>query len=399
MSDATSRSLEKFSDPTAWDHVETDVPIFVAHDAYQLQKEGGGGAVVAVPVGHKPQAEAKFLYRVDDARLDVIRDEINRQYDEEGTPIRFQLGHTRLDRLHDQEAQPKSVGYGVRAKTITQAMPGGKTRKAVAVDKVYFRKGHFAEAREYPERSPEFYGFRNGITAVALLRSDPKLKMGMTIYHASQGAVHYAGGYEPMSAPPSQPVAAPQGPPAGGGQVSPEDLAKFRQFMQLAFPRLYALEAQAGQSQGPQGPPQGPPPGQQQPMSAELLAAQYQRSQAEVEATHGRLKDAEERLRLREIQGIVDDLTGKHGKAIEDPAAEVQYMASLSPVALEKRRTEILKFWPTDPSKVADVQVYQGGPVPDIFRGPANHDQVMTYMRAHPGMTYEAATAHVSGAK
>ncbi len=174
--DATQKSLELFKDSSAWDFVECDIPSVTTHVA--RDKDG------------------KVKYVVDVERLQRTADNINRMQKVDGTPVKFTIGHTADPLTVPQQQQPAVVAYGWDGAYVAPLETPEGTKHRLYLRKVYYRKGHFAEAKEYPERSPEFYPGSEEITAVALLRTDPRLKMGVTIYSRADGAVCYGRGFD-----------------------------------------------------------------------------------------------------------------------------------------------------------------------------------------------------------
>lgn len=207
MSNAIAESLKLLNDDSHWGKTIEQVPIFVAHDLYQHST----GPKIAVPPGVKPQGQGwTLMFSVDDAALQKTTDAINYMWTKESTPMRMQIGHTVLDQLGNQKVQPDTVGYGSHGATLGK-LPDGRT--AVLANKFRYSKARAAEALECQERSPEFNPVTGGITAVALLKTDPKLKMGMLVYQADVQAKRPPDAtlYEQLMAIPVAEVAMPDG--------------------------------------------------------------------------------------------------------------------------------------------------------------------------------------------
>jgi hypothetical protein len=166
--DPTVKALERFDDPASWDKIIPNVPIFVPHE---MTARGQNGQQKQI--------------KVDEDRLRRIAANINRGLSVYGVPVAVKLGHTKPGT--DQKDQPAIVAYGRNARVSTWG-PAGKV--GLLLD-LYYLPGRFAEAREYPFRSAEFYDAEDSITAVALLRTDPKLDMGALIYAAGDGCMLY----------------------------------------------------------------------------------------------------------------------------------------------------------------------------------------------------------------
>ncbi len=192
MSNSTSKLIERMRHREEWDTIVTDVPIFREHHMYEV---GQGEKAYKVPVlpGETPPEGARYLYSVDKGRLDKIAAAINGNLDKHEKPIKLFAGHTRGP--GDQLKQPPLVGYGGRAR---RGLWGPENIEAVLTP-LFIEKGCQSTVKELPERSPEFYPATNDLTALALLKTDPKLPMGMLSYqHAaytrSDGAVLYGRG-------------------------------------------------------------------------------------------------------------------------------------------------------------------------------------------------------------
>lgn len=180
------------ADPADWGRIVFSMPIFVEHDGYEVDdgKDDKGNdkkRLVVVPKGEKPPPDAKRIYTVDKARLEAITAEINREYDESGTPIKLFIGHS--DPKKPQNENPPIAGYGRKAYLGTF---GPQKRLAIKTD-AFYRRGYEDTAAEYPERSPEFLPRTNGITGVAMLRTDPRLKMGALAFASAHDEVIYYG--------------------------------------------------------------------------------------------------------------------------------------------------------------------------------------------------------------
>lgn len=176
------------ADPGEWGRIIYGAPIFCEHSGYEVT-DGKEKRLVVVPAGEEPPEGAKLLYSVDEKRLELITKEIARNY-AEGTPIKLFIGHS--DPKKPQEQNPPLAGFGRGARMGTF---GPQKRKAILTD-AFFKPGFENAATEYPERSPEFVLRTNGITGVALLKTDPRLKMGMLAYSADrEGIIYYGVGF------------------------------------------------------------------------------------------------------------------------------------------------------------------------------------------------------------
>lgn len=280
--DATLNSLALFNDPSRW-VVKTGVPIWREHIA-----TGNDG---------KPLA-------IDRAELDKYAAELQRMEQVEGVMPRLTLGHTltkdpRTGAEPKETDQPPLVGFARNARV---SVYGPKNIPGVLAD-FWYKREDFERSKEFPHRSPEVYLNARQITGVALLKRDPKLDMGMTIYQIEnappisltqpkayyqrtdglqfyaldedmeQPMANYVEEASPPAAPPSKPATepagtapagtAPGGPDDGGleeiqgmlAQMSPEE---FQQWIQH-LTELHA-QSQGGGAGSPPATPAAAPP-------------------------------------------------------------------------------------------------------------------------------------------
>lgn len=178
------------ADPSEWSKISYGMPIFIEHEGWEVPaEEEGKKKLVVVPKGERPPANGKKVYEVDKSRLAEIAREINRQYETSGTPVKLFIGHS--DPKKPQAEQPPLVGFG-RGAYLGRFGPKG--RLAIKTD-AFYKPGYEQVEAEYPERSPEFLPRTNGITGVALLKTDPRLKMGMMAYeHEGHEVIYYGVG-------------------------------------------------------------------------------------------------------------------------------------------------------------------------------------------------------------
>ena len=199
-------ALER-ADPKEWGRICYGVPIFRAHKVYEVDDGSGAGTkkLVVVPEGEAAPAGGVCIHTVDRARLLQITEEINRNYAVGSKPAKLFIGHS--DPKVPQKLNPEIVGYGRRAYL-------GKFGKhqidAIKTD-AFFTLGNENAAREYPERSAEFNPRTNAITGVALLKTDPRLPMGMLAFATQDEVLFYGEGF--MATPNDAPAAEAAQPP------------------------------------------------------------------------------------------------------------------------------------------------------------------------------------------
>jgi hypothetical protein len=235
----------KRSSPKEWGKIIDGMPIFIAHKWYERTlKDGQKEARTILPGEAEPDPANgwKFVYEVTEDDLEETCEAVNKLFDNHAKPMKLLLGHTKPGQ--PQEAQPDLVGYGTNARMGSY---GPKKIKAV-VAKSFFRKGYEHVPAEYPERSPEFKPSTKTITGIAMLKTDPRLPMGMLPYAETDDTVFYGVGFmadndqkhddkpaapaavpphvppahpAPAAAAPATPPAAPAAPTAPAAPASP----------------------------------------------------------------------------------------------------------------------------------------------------------------------------------
>lgn len=210
------------ADPTEWGRIVYGVPIFREHAVYQVDDgEAPDGKprkrLVVVPKGEAAPAHGECIHTVDKARLEQIAAEVNRNYAEGAKPIKLFVGHS--DPAQEQKLNPEIVGYGRRAYVGTFGPQGVAALKTDA----FFKAGQETTPADFPERSAEFNPRTNAITGVALLRTDPRLPMGMLAYgEGTEEVLYYGAGF--MAAPAkAKPAPAPARPAPVDGQIDDDE--------------------------------------------------------------------------------------------------------------------------------------------------------------------------------
>jgi len=370
--DATEKSLGLFNDPGHWDLISSDVPIFIAHDAYEkISKDKDGNDFFAyemVPIGGKPKGDGwKFKYRVDKDDLKEIAKEITRGWEEDWCPIKIFAGHTKPPKTA-QKDQPPLIGYGAFGAEVKPWGPKGKP--AVFLRKQFISKGYGELAAELPERSPEFFPNSNQIRAVALLKNDPRFNLGMTIYNRPDGVICYQRGIENMPAT-MDPTAMP--PSAAEMRAKPDDgdldadgdtdmddvkKAEFMRYMKACYPdvhKQYAMAAASPTNGAMSGsPPVKPvaPAGDDKPVNfqQEIENIQYKRMQSQIDA----LKTKNDR---KECEDLVRDLVQNHGVYLPNANKEVEKLMRYSTEERQERVEEIRLNYQRDPTAGKMVEV------------------------------------------
>lgn len=177
MNDPVMETLAKFQDDSQWEDIKYNVPIFVEHELWEVPHPFNDKETtrIAILPGQPKPKQGKMLYAIGAEDLTKIAQKINAKLNETGNAVKLFVGHT--NNGLPQTQQPPLVGYGVGASV---GPSGPKGRLAIRLAKLLHTKG--SQHREFPERSPEFDPIKGEITGLALLKTDPKLPMGLVTY-------------------------------------------------------------------------------------------------------------------------------------------------------------------------------------------------------------------------
>jgi hypothetical protein len=414
MGDPTTAFLESFSDPSRWDRVVRAVPIFKPHET----------------TGTGPDGKPKTI-KVDKARLGRIADKIKALYEKHGVAIKFLIGHTK-PRDKDgkpvrQEDQPRVVAYGINPRVG----PWGPQGEPGILTDVFVCKGELAALQEggYPGRSAEFYDESDEITAVSLLKTDPRLDLGMvdwrqagecTYYARQAGRVLVYSEFSPMfdDDDKGKPDGAGDGkkadPAASPDSKDPDQefMEKCDRYMAARYPQL--AQMYGGAAMGPTngappmggppmgGPPPGPPPA---PAAPGLPPPEAQRMQRDSEAIRYQRIEAElTQLRYERDAAVCErSLQQLEAEGYElDRAREVKTMVPMQPADREAHLTWLRQYM-----RQAPVQQY--GSMNGLIRtadqpkqdqaAAAKHERVLARVRANPGLQYEEAERQLDAGK
>ena len=158
--DPTLRVVNKVKDPNQWAHITRNVPVFVPHRVYR--KETGD---------HLYTVDAKRLRKIADGIMEnQRRGKFVKLYDRHSSPVAH-MSQTNQPRLMGIAANPKVGHYGEH------------NELALKLD-FFFPWETWEDAKELGERSAEFKPSTDGMPAVALLKTEPRLKMGQVHHYA-----------------------------------------------------------------------------------------------------------------------------------------------------------------------------------------------------------------------
>lgn len=365
MADPTLDTLAKLDDPTLYVKVE-NVPIFRPHE-----RQGKDGKPV----------------KVDVERLGKIAAKINRKTAESGDMPRLIPGHTKPGA--PQKDQPSAWGFAKDARVGT--FGPGNVPGILAT--FYVSKERWEECKQYPYRSPEFYAATDEITAVAFLKTDPELDLGVLTYERSDG-----GEYVPLDLGPLR------------YNVTADDLddndpmlSRVLRYMQKCYPRLKDMHEQyAAGFPGPMntGVPtmsEAKKPDQLQ-KSAEVL--QYEKQVADLTAANAeqakRMADLEKQNRLIRYER---DLTALREQGYQlDLAEELKDLSDATPEQFERHKKRIVERYQRAPIGQAIRQGEIDHKIPGQAKGMTEEQmgEALQYCRENPGVPWEQAVVKVT---
>lgn len=350
MSDPTIDFLSSLNDESKY-VVRRNVCIFKPH---RRRTKNGGEIVVT------RDTLPEVVSAVDRLRRD------------HGVVIPFGPGHRKSGDA-DETSQPPIWGFQVNPRVGTA---GPKGEPCVLVDE-HVRKPYAGEAAEYPFRSPEYYPQTREIRWTALLKRDPFLDMGMSVFYGTDEAVvsyqaEAVAADEPPNGEPTMSIVATP-PPA----VTKEDYESLR--MQL----------------------------DQQSVSYARIEADNKRISDENQSLRDSVSGLQKQLDRNECEKLVIQLEAE-GYQLEDRASEIEDLVDLiTEPKRQKRAAWIRKHCRKGDPTTRPVPYSKDGmvPVADDVPGQGAADgamddatarKVTQYQREHGG-SWDVAKKAVTG--
>lgn len=165
--DAAAEFAKRFNDPSQW-KVKAGVPIFDEHEEQMS---------VMVPGPDGKPVKQQQTERFTAAELQKYAANCNALV-ASGNPPGLSFGHT-LDKGRESD-QPETLGYGKNYRVQFSPTLG---RHVIVHDEYYFPDKYEA-AKTCPHRSVERWREDQVFKPIALLRREPKRRLGPVIYHA-----------------------------------------------------------------------------------------------------------------------------------------------------------------------------------------------------------------------
>lgn len=412
MTDATLEFLKRLEDPDEWD-ITRNVPVFTVHS--------------------RKSPEGDERYRVTEETLGDIGDNGESRESKKGVLGILTIGHRPNDKRIPETEVPKFAKPIGVFKNQRKGVFGPKQEPCLLVDE-YILKEHTKEAKQFPFRSAEYWPNRKEVTGVALLLRDPELDLGMVGYemmvaymreHGAPGSDNNARGSDmadpaaPVERTPPAAPAAPAGPPG----VQPDHWEQFQRCMKYAA----AMGATNGGMPATTIPaePQVAPTAPATPKEPTEEEAYRRRGEpdlfARVNALVNERISAENATRDKQLAELRDENRQQRDKA---KRAELEVVASsldnagyqydrqdfidrcmvLDEKGVEANVKRVMAYSRTDPARripysrdplnfTADPpgSMNTFGATDPLKSAPRNHEEIVAYMRQHPGMTYEQA--------
>lgn len=379
MTDPTMEFVKLFKDPKKWDKVIPRVPIFVPHAIRHKLRDPKSGEVLKDEQGNDREERVE----VDEERLQRILERMLYLWEVKGVPTKWTEGHTKDPYKVDQKDQPPIHAYGINC---VIGRWGPKKELGILQD-LYVLPGHLDRVKEFPFRSSEFTSKLNEIDTVALLRTPPRLDMGVVHYEddfapgpTASPESFPAFGYVPngetvycymrfdMADDPTKAPTANEPKPGGDDDFD----NKFKGAMGKAYPHFDKMYAEGckkymtpappapggppapGAPPAPGGAPAGPPKvpyGEDDPLAPphRMTPAEW-KLQEQINTLKEQAEAAGYRANLAESQQIVHRLQYQEGFYLRDPDAEAVKLAKLDDEGRKERIAEIRQNYQRDPT-------------------------------------------------
>jgi len=356
MTDAATISLELLGDPSQYQLLGS-VPWFRAH---RRKKNDGTETVVNNDDLREIAQHMQALER--EGRL-------------------FRLTHGHINPVGDEDEQPELLGF---ARNARLDVFGPRRIPCVMVDE-YARNDKLPILRERPYRSAEYYGKSKVITGAAALIRDPQLNLGAVLYNRDHEPWHYAEALMPTPET------------MNNDDYSPEEVQQYERmcaYLARKWPKAFAPDATARRDD--EGTGENQPEQFQNGESLEMYALRTEAESAKRKAEQARkeLEAIRQEREAEKCQIIVDDLA-RHYRL--DPAREVRTLLPLNAAEREEHIAYIRANYSELPGG-DPIELYRGhveGEGFEVSPTASQYEATMSWLRAHPGMTYEQAVTAV----
>lgn len=374
--DPTMELIRSLEDPEKW--VRQVVIAFVPHEITHPERKLSDGTTVPAQ---------KIKVTEDQLRQDAER--ANERAARTGRLDTLTIGHRKFDPNFPETQQPPLVGFCRNYRVQWVEREKGRFLGLVYDEFVAKDKAEqYQLYRQFPFRSSEYHP-TVGIAGVAALVRPPALDMGTTYIYAADPEPR-----EPKAMDETQLYAA-----------FTKFMKKYEDDKAAAAAadeeaKKKAAAAGGGQPAGYQAssPPPPPPP----PAPAPATPVEIATYAATVAELRKRLDDETSARVAAECRQMLDPLK---------PLIKFNYERELGVLIAapdsKARATHVAYMAETYmplPGVAGMIRVYEGaapvgGTASDPATAPVNHEAVLTYMREHPGMQYEAAAAKLANAK
>jgi pyruvate/2-oxoglutarate dehydrogenase complex dihydrolipoamide acyltransferase (E2) component len=394
-SDPIEQTLAALEDSTLYEKRE-NVPIFAPHNL-QRAKLGPDGKPLLDANGNPIIATLEAT----DEDMEEVCQHAREALERTGQLIKGTLGHFDYRPGIPETAQPPIACF---YKDLHVGEYGPEKVKGILATQ-YIRRQFLKEVtQEYPERSPDYRAAKKEITAVASLKRDGQLPLGIISYQrgGSPMLVQYIDDTEKT---PMDPEETPD-----ADMPDEQFMKRCDQYMSQKFPHLAAMHTQyaataMGAAPAPGAPPAMPPaaappaaPAAHPPAAPPAAAPkaeekpeqhmqhapeQYAALERRLAEQQARIDAAEKKQRHAERKADLMQLRDQHG-VILDVDDEMKYLADLAPDQYAAQKVRIVKNYPHDPTKDPSVSVVVDSQreTPDqYFASEAGVEEVLQFLK------------------
>lgn len=394
-SDPITMTLESLEDSTLYEK-RTGVPIFAPHDLSR-PKTGPDGQPLLDADGKPVMAHLEAT----EADMEEVCQHAREALERTGQLIKGTLGHFDYRPGVPETSQPPIACF---YKDLHVGKYGPEGVVGILATQ-YIRRQYLKEVtQEYPERSPDYRSAKKEITAVASLKRDGQLPLGVISYErgGSSLLVHYMDTEKTNMDPTDMPSV---------DSPDEEFMRKCDQYMASKYPRLgdmhtqfsaTAMGAQPAPGAAPAAPPAAapavappaapaaaapkppaPPEDKKPEQHMNVAPEQYAALQRELSETKASVTAMERKTRHAERRADLMQLRDNHG-VILDVDDEMKFLADLAPEQYAAQKVRIVRNYPHDPTKDPHVSVITNPTQDDpeqYFRGEAGADELQQFLK------------------
>lgn len=341
----------------------------LADPAKYVCKDG----VVVFRAHKRTDADGKTLYEVTDDDLPEIAKNSNAS-ESAGRLSRLTIGHTDQEKPETKQSA-KLVGFAGKYRVQMVTPAGGKPFLGI-VNTEYAKADETKALNEKPYRSVEYDPDGKKIHGVAAILNTPYLDLGMVQYSAGPKLFLYSTGIPAMTDDEKK---------AEEDRKEEEEYAKFAKRM-----KRYEAWSAEEKAKGEGGTVNN---------SANTKTVEYAALESRLATMEAETNAAKRVIVEEKSKRLLDRITNK---VKFDYARELKSLVSLaSDQEREEYAVYMLKHYSSLPTGAmlplagAPADTNEGDPATNPTVAPKDYERVMAYVRAHPGISYEAAKAKI----